>query len=137
MLSRTPAILLLAALFAAGCLHSNHSKKDQRVIVLPAADPGATLAAAQAICADVSGGLPRELHQHFPRLTPRQMQGVFVNANQGTVPKGGNQVFITTGITYQEPLPDAKAIADVCEAVVHDAVEAKFPAASTAHPSVP
>ena len=137
MLSRRPFILLLATLFASGCFQVKHSKKDQRIIVLPAADPGATLAAAQTICGEVSGGLSRELHQHFPHLTPQQMQGVFVNANEGTFPKGGNQVFITTGINYQEPLPDAKAIADVCEAVVHDAVEAKFPAASTAHPNVP
>ena len=137
MIPRTAIILLLAAFFVSGCLHIKHFKKDQRIIVLPADDPGATLAAAQTICGEVSGGLPRELHQHFPRLTSQQMQGVFVNASEGTFPKGGNQVFITTGINYQEPLPDAKAIADVCEAVVHDAVEAKFPAASTAHPSVP
>ena len=137
MLSRLPAILLLATLLASGCLHITHSKVERRVIVLPAADPGATLAAAQKICEDVSGGLDAELHQHFPKVTRQQMQGLFLNASEGASSKGGNQVAITVGINYREPLPDAKAIADVCESVVRDAVGARFPAAETAHPNVP
>ena len=137
MLSRTPLILLLAALFASGCFQVKHSKTEQRVVVLPAGNPGATLGAAQTICGEVSGGLGKELQQHFPKLTPPQMQGVFVTANEGTFPKGGHQVFITTGIHYQEPLANAKAIADVCEEVVRDAVETKFTAAGTTHPGTP
>ena len=137
MFYRVLPVFLSFALFVSGCLPIKHFQKDQRVVVLPSGDPGATLVAAQAICQDVSRTLGAELHQRFPQLTQQQMQGVFLNPSEGTFSQGGHQVFILTGINYEGSLPDAKAIADVCESTVRTAVAAKFPSASSTRPTVP
>ncbi len=130
MFSRALFIPLLIAFLATGCLPIKHFQKDQRVIVLPAGDSGATLEAAKSICQDVSGHLGAELHQRFPKLTEQESKGVFLNWNEGDFSQGGHQIFITTGVNYEGVLPDAKAIADVCESTVQQAVAARFPSYS-------
>lgn len=127
MIFRAFSTAFLAVFLASGCVQVTKGRNEQRVIELPSGNPAATLAAAKTICGEVAGDLGAELHQRFPGLTQQQFQGVFLHWNEGTFPKTGHTVFITTGITYQGELPAAKEIADACEAGVRRMVAAKFP----------
>ena len=126
MNTRALLATLLAVFLVSGCVKLTQTRKEQRVIELPAGNPEATLSTAQAICREVSSGLGAELHQRLPQLTQQQFQGVFLNWNEGTFSKTGHSVFITTGINYQGELPVSKEVADVCEATVRRAVAARF-----------
>jgi hypothetical protein len=118
-------LLFLMSVALSGCI--THSQGERRVVELPKGDPNTNIATAQKICGDlIADGFASDLHQKFPSLTQTQMQGVFLTPAEGTF-QDGPSVFIMTGITYTDPLPDAKEIADYCESVVRKAVAAKFP----------
>ncbi len=88
--------------------------------------PKATLATAAEIGKTlVASGLAADLKKEFPKLTKQQLQGVYLTWNTGFF-SGTNSVFFLTGIRYTGSLPEAKSIADYCEARVQQAVAAKF-----------
>ncbi len=128
MKSKFYLLLLLMTFALTGCI--THTQGERRVIELPKGDPNTNIATAQQICSDlIAGGFANDLKQRFPNLTQAQMQGVFLSPGEGTF-QDGPTVFIMTGITYTDSLPEAKDIADYCESAVRKAVSAKFPQAA-------
>jgi hypothetical protein len=124
------SFLVCGALLLTGCSFSS-SSVEQRVVELPANDPNSTLDTAAKIGQGIlASGMEADIQKQFPSLTPQQLRGAFLTWNIGIF-QGKQSVFFLTGIRYTGTLPEAKAIADYCEARVKKAVAEKFPNAQS------
>ena len=119
------ALGLALALADAGCV--KYTQTERRTVELPAGHPEATLATAEQICRGlVAHGFAAEIRKKYPMLTQAQLEGIMLSWNSGVF-KGRTTIFIMTGINYGGDLPQAKAVADDCQALVKRAVEERFP----------
>jgi hypothetical protein len=105
----------------------SQTTNERRVAELPKGVPDATLATAEKICRDlIARGYGADIQRKFPSLTQQQLQGLYLNWNEGVFSQGGKSVFITCGLNYTGSLPEAKEVGDYCESVVKKAVADRF-----------
>ena len=89
---------------------------ERRVVALPAGDVASTLNKAEQICRRmINNGFVGEIQQKFPELTREQLAGLFLDPKE-EVSADGKMVVISTGIRFRQTFPQAKAVADYCEA---------------------
>jgi len=125
-----------AAICLSGCIQ--RSSVEQRMVELPVGYPITTLdTAAQIGKVLIASGFGADVHKQFPSLTQKHLQGLYLTWNVGNF-QGKQSVFFLTGIRYSGALPEAKAVADYCEARVKKAVVEKFiPTAKTGEMDFP
>ncbi len=99
-----------------------YPEAEQRVVALPAGDVPATLNKAEQVCRRmINNGFVGEIQQKFPELTREQLAGLFLDPKE-EVSVEGKIVVIATGIRFTQTFPQAKAVADYCEAATKRAL---------------
>ncbi len=122
--------LVCVAICFSACIQ--HSSVEQRVVELPAGNSNTSIeTAAQIGKTLIASGFGADIQKQFPSLSQQHLQGLYLTWNVGNF-QGKQSVFFLTGIRYTGALPEAKAVADYCEARVKKAVVEKFvPTAKT------
>lgn len=107
-----------------GCIQ--HSSVEQRVVELPAGNTNSTMDTAARIGkALIGSGFGADVQKRFPNLSQQHLHGLYLTWNIGNL-QGKQSVFFLTGIRFSGSLPEAKAVAEYCEARVKKAVVEKF-----------
>ena len=98
---------------------SQYPEAERRVVALPS---GEALNKAEQVCRRmINNGFVGEIQQKFPGLTREQLGGLFLDPKE-EVSADGKTVVIATGIRFTQAFPQAKAVADYCEAATRRAL---------------